>query len=97
MARKPKFEPIGSRNFEVVTVHEDMADCSDTAVTAWVTTNARHWYVRNRETCASTQPSTDLEAYYKLKRVWRRSKEDFDSACRFMDFGDLFSTAGVKL
>jgi hypothetical protein len=55
------------------------------------------WLVRNRETCADTRLSENWEDYYALKRVWRRSKEDFDSACRHMGFNDLFSTAGVKL
>ena len=83
MARKPKIEPIDSRNYSVVIAHRDSV--------------FRMWFVRARESCASTQPSADMEAYYKLKRVWRKSKQDFDSACRFMDFSDLFSTAGVKL
>lgn len=55
------------------------------------------WFVRDNETQASTNESSDWEDYYKLKRVWRRSKEDFDSACRFMKFNDLFSAAGVEV
>lgn len=90
--RKPKIEPIGSRDFRVIIIYGEE---ENTEHTAWI--EKRYWFVRNRETCASTNPSTDLEAYYALKRVWRKSKEDFESACRFMDFADLFSTGGVRL
>lgn len=96
MARKPKIEPIASRNFVVMlTAGKLVIDRSD-LVTVCVA-GQKHWLVRNIETLAETAPSNDFDQYYKLKRVWRKSKEDFDSACRFMDYKDLFSTAGVKL
>lgn len=87
MARKGriKITPIRSANFEVVIVHGEAGV-------------RLAWYVRNIVSAAHTSDFMDFEdAYRRLKRVWRRSKEDFDSACRFMDFHDLFSAAGVKL
>ena len=83
MARKPRIEPIHSRQFEIIIGGEICAQ--------------KYWFARNRKSCASTESSFDFGAYYSLKRVWRKSKEDFDSACRFMDFNDLFSITGVRL
>lgn len=86
MARKIKFVKLLSRNFAVLVCYEHNAN-----------DGRPYWFVRNRESCADTESSHDMEAYRKLKSVWRKSKEDFESACRFMDFKDLFSTAGVKI
>lgn len=83
MARKPRIEKIFSRHFTVI-IREDVYGHKD-------------WFVRDNETLADTDMSRDYEAYYSLKRVWRKSKENFDSACRFMEFNNLFSKAGVKL
>lgn len=55
------------------------------------------WSVMDAETMAETNMSQDFDHYRALKRTWRRSKEDFDSLCRFMDYKDLFSTAGIRL
>lgn len=96
MGKQAKIEPIGSRTFEVVIklrggmlahvgiggIHEGIIDS---------------WFVRNRETLADTEKSSNFDDYRKLKRVWRSSKEDFESACRFMEFHNLFSSAGVSL
>lgn len=87
MARKGhiKITPIRSANFEVIIV------CDGSGMRAG-------WYVRNLISAAHTSDFTDFDDQYRrLKRVWRKSKEDFDSACRFMDFHNLFSTAGIKL
>lgn len=85
MARKPKIEPIASANFYVFIDYSN-------APGHWAS-----WIVHDRKTCAETERCTDFEEYYALKRVWRKSKIDFESACRFMEFGNLFSRAGVKL
>lgn len=55
------------------------------------------WGVMDTETLAETKTSTDFEHYRSLKRTWRRSKEEFEALCKFMEFKDLFSTAGVKI
>lgn len=85
MARKTKIEPIWSRHFEIVIVHRPMDTWKENI----------SWFVRNTETCASTSPSGNFEAYRNLKRTWRKSKERFDNECRKMQFEDLFSKAGL--
>lgn len=83
-----KITPIRSANFEVVIIHSVGEERS-----VWYA----GWYIRNLVSLAHTSDFTDFEdEYRRLKRVWRKSKEDFDSACRFMDFHNLFSHAGVK-
>lgn len=80
-----KITPIRSANFEVVIVHGE----------AGVRTG---WYVRNLRSAAHTSDFPNFDDDYRsLKRVWRKSKDDFDSACRFMKFHDLFSAAGVSV
>lgn len=86
MARKPRIEPIASRNFQIVVSRDIKA-----MIDGNLCIPPRQWYARNLETCADTEFWDDFEAYYRLKRIWRRSKEKFDSACRQMDFIDLFS------
>ncbi len=49
------------------------------------------WFVRSIESLSDTKECSDMDAYKKLKRVWRKSKENFDNACRCMDFLDLFN------
>lgn len=73
---KIKFKNFSSRNF---------------AVLVYIGEDAKRWFVRSIESLSDTIESTDMDDYKKLKRVWRKSKEDFDSACRFMTFKDLFN------
>lgn len=84
MSRKVKIEKLMSRRYTCMVVTRQ----SDGAV---------QWFVRDRDSMADTEVSHSIEDYTKLKRVWRKSKEDFESACRFMDFHNLFTQAGVKL
>lgn len=94
---KIKITSIKSREFELKIVMGDGYYDNSDLVTVYIKPEPIGWYVRNRETCADTKTSSNFDDYKKLKRVWRKSKEDFDSACRFMDFNNLFSTAGVNL
>ena len=94
MARKPKIEPIKSENYQVCI---EMIDKVDPLMNNQLYHAPHGWFVRERTKCAETKTSQNWEDYYALKRVWRKSKLDFESACRFMDFKGLFSTAGVKL
>lgn len=99
MGRKSKIEPICSRFYQVVLVYRPMNPLPYTpkAGDTEIINVIGGWFVRNRETCADTAISTDLDEYRQLKRIWRRKKDDFDSACRFMDYNNLFSAAGVTL
>lgn len=81
MPRKIKIQRLRSRNYEVSIVTRDPLI----------------WFIRDRESLASTKDSNDVEAYGKLKKAWRNSKEKFDIWCRAQDFDDLFKKAGMKL
>lgn len=93
MGGRARIEPIGSRMFKVKIERETHVD----PVTGFKQQTSFGWHVVNTETCAHTESSTNMDDYKKLKRVWRRSKEDFNSACRFMQFHDLFSVAGATI
>ena len=54
------------------------------------------WYVSKRDSGAETAPM-DIATYPALKRIWRKSKHQFDAICRAMDFENLFSRRGIKL
>lgn len=81
MPRKVKIHALRSRNYELLIENKEPL----------------LWFVRDVETCADTNNSSSYDDYRILKRTWRRSKEDFESACRFMEFNNLFSNAGIKL
>lgn len=95
--KKPRIEPLKSANFEVIICAEISEIERFENGVRWHETGENNWVVRDRAVGNETGPSNDWEGYYALKRVWRRSREDFDSACRFMTFRDLFSTVGIWL
>lgn len=80
MAGKIKIQNITSREFTLIVCQHHQAN-----------DGRGYWYVRNRESGSDTAVSYSFEDYRALKRVWRKSKEDFESACRFMNFNTLFS------
>lgn len=86
MARKIKFQKLESRRYVLIVCQSHQAD-----------DGRAYWYVRDRQSCADAPVSFAMDDYNSLKRVWRRSKEDFESACRFMEVNNLFSQAGVQL
>lgn len=83
MARKIKIENLPSQFYELRIVRSVGDD-------DW------GYVVMDRTTCAETAISHDRDGYRSIKRLWRRSKTDFDSFCRTLKFKDLFSHAGVN-
>ncbi len=97
MARKAKIEPIKSENFEVLIDSRNVDSPEVYKIPGRAHTYELLWVVRDRVSLSEAGAFTNFDDYGKLKRVWRRSKTDFDSACRNMDFNTLFTAAGIKL
>ena len=53
------------------------------------------WWVVKNESGAETADSFDFDEYRKLKRIWRKSKTEFEDILSKMQYRNLFNRQGM--